>query len=459
MGPLTADTWSTPAFAFNIPGSGGFQFPFLYQNDAVVPGLGQFLSIVKIDTPVPKPPTGGAIATTFEVTLHIQVQIGHNISLQAQATLDFDLETFSFKVDHDAGITIVFDKNTAQTGQFLGLNWSITPAQTSLGTNNNQFPAFTLVTKGADYQLKQAPGSSISVSYDRATSPDEPIVFTVTNFVLMPSGIDLDATVTAQPARLNGLETKFGFTDGKFQIRSNCITDFSLAGSGPLPPALVGNATADIALQFGERDGSLKLLAGSAELHATKLLHCEPTRFEFEIDSLGLKFVDDGGYHLYFTLSGSARYAPLASDDPSGPLAWLPAIQIQLIDCPLTGNMTVIAKHIKFLVELPKKVSFSLLGCFEMELRGISFLAQTQGLFGDNPAAMQICGQVKFAEGGGDVIDAQIDFHNLYVALPAPGGILPRLHLKGLDIKIQSGDAFSLEGAVDFLDNDQIAPD
>ncbi|HEY9695968.1 MAG TPA: hypothetical protein V6D10_01670 [Trichocoleus sp.] len=36
-------------------------------------------------------------------------------------------------------------------------------------------------------------------------------------------------------------------------IKENQINDFTLSGSGPLPPALVGDATADIALQFSQQ--------------------------------------------------------------------------------------------------------------------------------------------------------------------------------------------------------------
>ena len=157
------------------------------------------------------------------------------------------------------------------------------------------------------------------------------------------------------------------------QIRENRIAGFTIAGSGPLPPALVGNAIADISLQFGERNGRLELLAGAAQLRGSKLLKCQATRFQFSIDGIGLKFVNDGRYHLYFTLTGKARYVPFAGDDASGPLALLSAIEMQLVETPLTGDASTLAKHIKFRVELPKKVSFDFMGCFKMELRGIAF--------------------------------------------------------------------------------------
>src|ERR1035437_6674712 len=89
------------------------------------------------------------------------------------------------------------------------------------------------------------------------------------------------------------------------------------------------------------------------------------------VDAVGLKFVDDGGYHLYFTVTGTARFTPFAGDNPSGPLALLSGIELRLMECPLAGDVRVIAKHVEFLIELPRKVSFNFLGCFEMEVRGI----------------------------------------------------------------------------------------
>ena len=99
--------------------------------------------------------------------------------------------------------------------------------------------------------------------------------------------------------------------------------------------------------------------------------------------------------------------------------------------------MRVIAQHVNFLIELPKKVTFSLLGCFDIEIRAFGFLPQFDGLKAtSNPGdtqptlAMQVWRQIHFAEQR-DVIDARIDFHDLYVALPARVEDLPRHPLQG----------------------------
>jgi hypothetical protein len=428
---------------FNFPND--FTLPFLNQKSGPTQ---QFLKIKSITPSAPD-----FAKHTIACTLDVQVLIG-GLTFEGNATLDFDWERFAFHVEHGDGILLLLPDDPAPQTLF-DLTWRFRPDP---GTRR----AFVLVTKDANYQLRMDPKAVLKVDYTRATLEGDPIVFRVTDFALTPKGVDLTATVTDRPARFNGLETKFRFTEGTFQVRENTIRDFSIAGSGPLPPALVGNAVADVALQFSQPDqGHLRLVRGGARLRGSKLLSCKGTRFEFSLDGLGLEFVDDGGsYHLYFTLSGTAKYAPLPGDNPSGPLAWMPKIQLQLIDCPLTGNMQVIARHVNFLVELPKKVTFPLLGCFEFELRGIGFLPQA-AMFTDNgrvSSAMQVSGQVKFSDSSGDAIETKIDFHNLFVGLPKPGSFLPRLHMKGLGLKIKAGEAFEVEGEVDFFSDEPVEP-
>ena len=434
-------------FALDLKINGAFVFPFLNDASSHVPQLIRIKSIVP------------AVAADLSIScvLTIEVQIGDGKLLDARAILAFDPETMSFRVDHDKGIVFLFPDANVQEFRLFDLTWRFLPAPSAVGGLPAN-AAFVLVTKNGHYQLRQAPGTKFEVHYDRVTVPGEPIVFRMTDFALGPKGVSVTASITDQPARLNGLETRFRFTEGVLQIKENRIAGFTIAGSGPLPPALVGDAVADVALQFEQKEGALRLVSGAAQIKGSKLLSCKASRFEFELDGLGLRFVEDhGSDHLYFTLSGKARYKPLSGDDSGGALSWLPSIEIQLVDCPLTGNMRVIAQHVNFLIELPRKLKFSFLGCFQMELRAIGFVPQFDKL-GDNSSAMQITGQIMFAEGGGDVLETKVDFHSLYVALPKPGSFVPRVHLKGLGIKIKQGELFELYGAVDFFDDEVIEP-
>lgn len=384
------------------------------------------------------------------LTLHLGAMTGAGkFDLEADGTLNFDWERFAFSAD---GLdTISLKLPEPRELDFLGLNWRFA------GNADNKL--FDLVLAGDNFLLKQAEGSRIEARFTRLTSPSEPLVFAVNGFAIGPGGVSLDASMKKCSALLNGVATRFEFSGASFQVRDNRITGFTVTGSGQLPPDLVGEATANIALQFGQgASGNLELISATAQLKGKNLLRCQGTRFEFSIDGIGLRFVNDhGDYHLYFTLTGIARFVLLEGDDAEGPLAWLPKIEMQFVDCPLAGDARVLRNHIKFHVEMPKKAKFSFLGCFEFELRGLGFDPGSEH-WDDRPAAMQLCGQIKFAVDGGDVVDARFDFHNLLVALPEPGGFFPRLRCRNLGLKLRAGESFELEGMIDFLEGDEIEP-
>ncbi|MDX1982938.1 MAG: hypothetical protein SFV51_21895 [Bryobacteraceae bacterium] len=344
-------------------------------------------------------------------------------------------------MNHDDGINL---KGAApEKTNHLGLTWTLEPARDGR--------LFVLATRNFHYQLQLAPGARFVLEYTKATSDDEPIRFICDNFSLGESGISLTAEVTDEPARLNGINTRFTFHGTRLEIVENQIQDFTLMGSGPLPPDLVGDATADISLQFQQKDNALALLAGAAELKGTNLLEAKATHFEFKVDALGLQFVDDAGYHLYFTVTGSATYSPEPFNEDDDPLHFLSTATIELVECPLTGDATVLARHINFLVEFNEPLEFKFLGAFTFELRAIGFLASTEEFDGD--AAMQLTGQIMFSQEGKDTKSAKVDFHGLLIAAPRPGDLLPRLHLGTLAVEIEYGDAFHLSGEVEFTNN------
>ncbi|XQQ07548.1 MAG: hypothetical protein EDM05_61145 [Leptolyngbya sp. IPPAS B-1204] len=320
-------------------------------------------------------------------------------------------------------------------------------------TDGKEYHHFTLVTKDFNYQIQQAPGARIEVAYTKASR--DPIVFIVEDFVISAKGISITATVSDRPAQLNGIDTQYRFHGSQLRIVENEILDFTLSGSGPLPPKLVGDAMADISLQFRQAEGNLKLVAGAAKIQGDKLLDCKGTRFRFSVDSMGLQFVNDDRFHIFFTITGTARFVLQEGDDrKNGALSMLPNIQIDLVDCPLTGDASVIAKHVQFLVELPKPVSFPFLGAYEFELRAIGFLPQFDAF--ENDVAMQLSGQIKFAQGKGDAANDQPDLHSLYIGLPGPKDFFPRLYMDQLPLDINAGEAFKLNGVVEFKDDETI---
>ena len=157
-------------------------------------------------------------------------------------------------------------------------------------------------------------------------------------------------------------------------------------------------------------------------------------------------------FHLYFTLTGAARFVPEASDDADGPLALLPEIELELVECPLTGDASVIAKHVNFLIEMPKPISFSFLGAYGFELRAIGFQPQSEKVGGRG--AMLISGQVLFAQGKGDQADSKPDLHKLYIGLPRKGETVPVVAMDSLPVAIKMGEQFKLTGSVTFVDNE-----
>jgi hypothetical protein len=315
--------------------------------------------------------TPGTITTTdIPITIALEIKVGP-LTLDGTFTLDFHIPDFSLKVDHDAGI--LFSVPTMTPQNFFGFNWEYQSAGSFDATKG--IYDFALLTKNGNYQIKQSPLSRFILHFDRATASGTTIDFEVSNFVLSPKGISLDATVKNNPAKLNGLNTEFRFTFGSLRVQENRIADFVIAGSGALPPDLVGTATADARLHFAQdANHNVVLKSAEAKLQGSNLLKCDATRFQFNISQIGLKFVDDGRYHLYFTLWGTARFVLASGDSTDGALSFLPTIELDLVECPLTGDASVIAKHVQFHIALPTKKTFPVLGCFQMELRGISSL-------------------------------------------------------------------------------------
>lgn len=435
---LHGDWWD---LAFNLNIEEGFKFPFLNQDDGA---LAQWISIEKPDSDVPI--KADLEKKILPIPLNVIVKLG-DIQLKSKIDVNFNWETFALSISHDDGLKLVSPDGTFEPAEeHLGMKWRFKGHETSPG----QFHYFTLVTKDYNYQLQQAPSSVFEVEFTQIS--EDPIGFAISDFVLSPKGINLTATVIDRPTRLRGLDTQFRFSGSSLNIIENQIQDFTLAGSGPLPPALVGDATADVRLQFGRRDGNLALLAGDATLKTNQPLRCGGTRFQFSVEKLGLKFVNDGKFHLYFTLTGSAQFVLGSGDDTEGALALLPNITIKLTECPLTGDARVIAKHVSFLIALPKPVSFNFLGCFELELRGIGFLPQAEVF--DDDGAMLLTGQLKFAQGGGDAADSRVDLHRLYIGLPKKGSFIPRLHFEGLPLNLNFGEAFQISGTVNFSGDD-----
>ncbi|MBN1482639.1 hypothetical protein EH223_11525 [candidate division KSB1 bacterium] len=436
--PETSDIAFDVELAINIPADIDFRLPFLEGS-----GTSQALSLAtplsniygKLDLSNP------IKMLQFNLPLILTL---HDNSIATVIPVEFDLTNLAVKIDHEKGLPLL-SSNKSFTAGIMGMNWIFEGAEFELG-DETLYHYFTLATNKFNYQLLQAPGSELRLEFTQLGK--EPLAFYTRDFRLTSKGVSLTAEVSDEPVTLNSIETKFRFGGTTLLIEENRILDFTLKGSGSLPPALVGNAIVDAELQFSSVKNKLRLVNGGAKLRGGKLLDCKGTRFQFVIDGLGLKFIYDRKFHLYFTLSGKARFVPAPDDDKDGPLAKLPEIELELVDVPLTGNPKVLKKYINFLIQFPKPLTFSFLGIYNFELRAIGFDPVSEKF--DGRPAMMLSGQVRFAHSAGDIIDPKPDLHMLYIGLPPKGSSKPEVGMGALSVGIKSGKKFKLGGTVKF---------
>src|SRR5262249_17487530 len=290
-------------------------------------------------------------------------------------------------------------------------------------------------------------------SYDQISSDGRGLIFNVDRFIVSRDGIDLAAAVdTKTPVTLAGVDMPFRFDQGSLGISRSRIQSFGIGGDGNLPPALVGEAKASILLNFAQNtDGKLGLQAATAVLDkSADPLRCEGTQFTITVTKLGLKFVEQGGYHFYFTLSGSAEFRPSTGAFSEGLLKNLSALRIVLDEAPLASDPRVLMKHIEFQVTVdpPKRTTFFAL--FSFELRGVGFHPSSDA-FGGSPA-FSVSGQVNFTDFG-DVVTPRFDFHKLWIAPPEAGKSLPRVRFDGLGVGLSLGAMGEASGTAIAVDD------
>jgi len=437
-----------------------FDFPFLKATDQAITVTG-FTSSGAVSS--------GALPGTLALTIQVGASNAdlplQGFEFSAQANVGFIISNFAFAdVENAQGITILADSTpTTQVGvvsgtdpgaatsalgprNLLGLTWHFHPAPGAATTGF--VPLFVLATINSHYQLKLAPNCSVTAGYARLTHGTELVEFDSTDFALTEGGLNLTAKVRNQPVLLYGLNTRFRFHDTVLTVIDGTIQDFTLIGTGALPPALVGDAAVEAAIQFQQQGDSLVVASGGAQLKGLHPIEFKPIRFRFSIDSLGLKFVDDGRYHFYFTLSGHAQFVLQPGDDPDGPLAALTEIQIPLLDVALAGETSVLSDHVDFLSHLTEDREFKFLKAFTFQLKGFGFLPAADE-FGGDPA-IKLSGQMLFSADN-DKKSAKIDFHDLLIGLPEDGENFPRLFVRELGVEIKYGEAFELTGSVEFI--------
>jgi hypothetical protein len=396
--------------------------------------LGQHISVKS---------TGTATAAAGIATLPIDVEIKiADTTLATSLILKIDLRTLSASLTGGEIDIQMEEKNDislfgltghfirkATTGDFTPLNLNFTDGNPRLG-----------MTK--DYHL--------DLAYDQLSTSGSKLLFKVSKFLVARDGIDLDGAVSDEPVTLAGVDMPFRFESGAISIKRSQIQTFSISGYGNLPPALVGEAKASIELNFAQADGRLKLQAATAVLDkSADPLRCEATQFTITVTKLGLRFCEDKGYHFYFTLTGSAEFHPTSDAFSTGLLKNLSTLRIVLDEAPLAADPRVLMHHIEFQVTVdpPKRSSF--FDLFSFELRGVGFHPSAEAF--DGSPAFSISGQVNFTDFA-DIVTPRFDFHQMWIAPPASGDLLPRIRFDGLGVGLALGSMAEASGTATAVD-------
>lgn len=379
----------------------------------------------------------------FTMGIEVEVVLGKDIAPQITMNVEVDLRTFSARVTGADRISVM--KAGKYAFPLLGLNFELDRKE----KGEKEYEALALDLSGGRQSFGLGRDAKATVTYGAVSSSGRGLVFDVPEFQVASNGLTLEANITPEPVTLGGVDVPFKFTSGGISIRQSKLLGGSLAGSGQLPRALIGEANANIALSLiaGE-GGGIEVESAEARLDKSgDPIVCESTRFRLDITELGMGFARENAYHFYFLLTGSARFTPAKGEATEGLLKQLGNLEIQLKKAPLTSDARVLMRSISFQVKCEPPKTGNFFDIFKFELRGIGFHPSADA-FGGDPA-ISVSGQVKFAFG--DVISSRIDCHQLYIAAPKPPSNFPRVRFDGLMVGLEIGMA-SVEGTAIAVD-------
>ena len=114
-----------------------------------------------------------------------------------------------------------------------------------------EFEQFVLDFSDGDARLSLSKEARGELSYAKVASAGRGLVFGIDSFAVSRSGLDLQASILPEPVQLAGVGTSFRFKSGGVTIRNSKLLSATLAGVGQLPPALVGEATAEVSISLG----------------------------------------------------------------------------------------------------------------------------------------------------------------------------------------------------------------
>jgi len=386
--------------------------------------------------------TGSTVTAPLTVSVHVG-----SFATKAELKLALDLSTLAASMSGGSSFVITGDvADEKNSGSMFGLDYRIAPRDAGK-VKDGRFNQFQLDLSQGNPRMALHPDAKLQLYYRKLGGRG--LAFIVDDFAISRSGFDLSARVNPdEPVTLPGVEMPFRFVDGTLSIRNGSITSFSITGAGQLPPELVGEASCKVKLMLGpSADGDLAVLACDAELDKSDdPIVCKGTRFTLTISKLGFELKDfgrEGGYQFYFLVTGSIVFSPPGDEFGSSFLRYLRGARVSLTKAPLARDVSLLAKAINIQIPLDPKVTFNLFEVFGFEVRGFGFHPSSEA-FGGSPA-MSISGQVNFRNIG-DVINAKIDCHSLWIAPPAQNKPWPRVRFDGLAVAISLNGAGTIEG-------------
>jgi hypothetical protein len=274
--------------------------------------------------------------------------------------------------------------------------------------------------------------------YDALSSPGDPspgFELDVPRLRITPAGVDVEMLLRGGAPKLIGIGESFKGVDGVISFVASRLQKGFILAQGPLP--WLDNATGSVMLVFRE---GLVLDQVKAEFQLG--LH-RRVAWWFELDLKALRIDIDttqGRPILLTRVTGAIEFRPPAgaSDTVARHLG---GVRLELNDLLLTRAFTEIPAAISPVVEFHAPAKVSLFGVFEFEMRSLGLLPS--GTPGE--AAVKIGGQVFFSSS--DLLDLDVELHDLMLEAPAPGSLEPRLHADGLRVRFRR-KPIQIDGAV-----------
>lgn len=287
---------------------------------------------------------------------------------------------------------------------------------------------------------------------------DSLLVFVVSKFGVGSGGLDLTAKLLATQIKVGALNEPFLLNDASLDIIGNRMQHLSIGATGKLPE-LLSSAPIRLAigLKQGENDSRIELDELVCELaDQDKPIVTNGVRFRFEISQLELRYriTSDKNKLFFFEISGKAQFEPELGEFDGKLLENLKTATIEFNRAPVSDELI---EHVELSVELCEPIVFDVFKVFRMEIRSLG-LHPKYDFSGTRDAkrmrpALIIGGQCLFADTG-DVISAEIDFHKLYIGMPAAEQAVPQVEFKDLRVEVQAADGFRLGGCVVSIDEE-----